>query len=185
MRTARAWKPRTAGVALALAAVALLFAACGNGSASPGVASGGSTTTSTSPSSAAAGNSGSPPSVIEAALKFVSSMRTHGVPNMPDPIPGGGYSRSALNAANPNSPQFMSAEKPCRSYAVAAGFGHTPAEIAKHVAQETAEDACIRKHGVPDMPDPNSQGEQSFPQGISPSTTQFQKAEKACAYLNP
>lgn len=201
MRSARTTKLRAAGVGLAIGAIAVLFAACGNGSVSPGVASIGSTTT-TSPSSAVTGGSGGPPSPAESKLqlKLVTCLRSHGVPNMPDPLPSGGFSRSALEAAagirisgqfpasdltNLASPRFDAALKACSSIAIASGFEHTPAEIEKHVQQETAEDQCIRKHGVPTMPDPNAQGQQSFPPGITPTTPQFEKAQKACAYLNP
>ena len=118
-------------------------------------------------------------------LEFTSCLRAHGVPNFPDPLAGGGFARSALDAVDQGSPQFKAALIACRALAIATGFEHTPAEIEKHVEQLSAEDACIRKHGVPDMPDPNAQGSQSFPTGISPSTRQFQLAEKACAYLNP
>jgi hypothetical protein len=66
------------------------------------------------------------------------------------------------------------------------GFVHTQAEIRRHVQQEVAESACMRKHGVPDMPDPNSQGAIVFPPGgPNPSQPQFQAAQKKCAYLNP
>lgn len=191
MRTTQRTKLRVTGVGLALGAVAVLFAACG-GAARPGVANVGSTTMSTlaSPSE----NSGDTAAQTKAGLRFVTCMRTHGVPNMPDPLPAGGFSRNALSAAEgisvsadetSASSQFKAALRACQSTAVAYGFVHTPAQNAKHLAQETAEDACIRKHGVPNWPDPNAQGMQTFPQGITPSTPQFEKAQKVCAYLNP
>ena len=44
----------------------------------------------------------------------------------------------------------------------------------------------MRKHGVPDMPDPNAQGQMIFPPGgPNPSQQQFQAAQRHCAYLNP
>lgn len=114
---------------------------------------------------------------------------------MPDPLPGGGFSRSALNAVagtpyeSPNrqlgSPKFQASVKACMSEAIASGFVHTPAEIAQHDRQLLAEDECIPKHGVPDMPGPTDQGAQPFPPGITPSSSLFQKAQNHCAYLNP
>ena len=118
-------------------------------------------------------------------LEFTTCIRSHGVPQFPDPLPSGGFARSALGAIDPKSPQFTAAVKACWSLAVATGFVQTPAELDRHRLQLSAEDACIRKHGVPNMPDPDAQGSQALPPGIRPSSPQFQAAEKACAYLNP
>lgn len=173
-------------VVLAFVVAGVLATACGAGSASPGIASVGSTTTTVAPS-APAGNSGGPPSAgqTKQMLAFVTCMRSHGVSNFPDPLSTGGFSRRAMNAVDQNSPQFRASLKSCRSLAIATGFVHTPVELAKHLEQLTAEDECIRRHGVRNWPDPNAQGGQSFPPGISPSTPRFQKAQAACAYLNP
>ncbi len=58
----------------------------------------------------------------EQALKFSACMRTHGVPNFPDPkfSSGGGGVRVTLKASgsggiNPSSPQFQAAQKACQS----------------------------------------------------------------------
>ena len=156
---------RAGPVAISFVVVGVLAAACSGGPASP-----------------AAAHTRSQASEL---LPFSSCIRAHGVPSFPDPQPGGGFARSALNAIDVDSPQFQSAEKACRSLAIASGFEHTPAELQKHIEQLTAQDACLRKHGVPNMPGPDAQGQQSFPSGISPKTPQFQAAEKHCAYLNP
>lgn len=185
---------RVGMTAAALVAVGFLAAACG-GASRPGVASVGSTTTSTlaSPSD----NSGDTVAQTEAGLKFVSCMRSHGVPKMPDPLPAGGFSRNALSAAEGipasedahvgggrdetlASSQFKAALKACESTAVAYGFVHTPAMIAKYVERDTEEDACIRKHGYPTMPDPTAQGQQMLPSGIDTSSPRFQHVEKIC-----
>jgi hypothetical protein len=118
-------------------------------------------------------------------LAFVSCLRAHGLPKFPDPLPGGGFSRTALDGIDEGSPQFQAAEKACRALAIATGFEHTPAEIAEHVRQELAESACLRQHGVPDPPEPNAQGTMIFPSGVNPMQPQFQAAQKICAYLNP
>src|ERR1022692_191984 len=158
------WR-RAGPVAAAFVLVGVLAAACGGGPASPGAAHTGSQTSE--------------------LLLFSACIRAHGVPNFPDPRPAGGFARSALNGINPQSPQFQAAEKACSSLAIASGFEHTPAELQKHIEQLIAQDACIRKHGVPNMPGPDAQGQQSFPSGITPNSPQFQAAQKACAYLNP
>jgi hypothetical protein len=157
---------RVGVLAATVAGIALLAAACGGGSASSGGARTGS--------------------MQSKLLAFSSCIRAHGVPGFPDPQPGGGFARSALNPIDLNSPQFRAAEKACRSLAIASGFEHTPAELQKHVQQEIAESLCMRKHGVPNMPLPNAQGQIVFPAGgPNPSQPQFQAAQKHCAYLNP
>ena len=137
--------------------------------AAPAVNSGGSTTA----------------SQLKAELGYSTCMRSHGLRTFPDPRSQGGYSRTAVQAATQNVPRYQAAETACRSIAISAGFVHTPAQIQQHVRQLTAEDECIRKHGMPNMPDPSSQGFQTFPSGITPDSPVFQAAQKACAYLNP
>jgi hypothetical protein len=121
-------------------------------------------------------------------LAYSRCMRAHGVPRFPDPKPGGGYSRSAVQAVGGQfSPQVQAAQKHCQQQAAAAGFTHTAAQIRKHVKQLVAFAACMRKHGMPNFPDPNAQGGfvGSPGSGWDPSSPQFQAAQKACAYLNP
>lgn len=75
-------------------------------------------------------NGGMPPSpaeqtrMQEQALKFSACMRSHGVPNFPDPefSHGGGAVRIRIGAKpgsaggiDPNSPQFQAAQKACQS----------------------------------------------------------------------
>ncbi len=117
----------------------------------------------------------------EALLAFSGCIRAHGVSNFPDPQPGGGFARAALGAVDENSPQFLSADKSCRSL----GFDHAPGYIQKHVQQEIAQSECMRKHGVPNMPLPDAQGQITFPPGLTPRSPGFQAAQKHCAYLNP
>lgn len=172
-----------------LAGFAIGAAACG-GSASPGVAKFGSTTTSTSgPSTGAgsSGNSGSAPATMTALLKLTGCMQSHAIPNFPDPSPGGGYSRGALNAVDPNSPQYQAALKACRSDEIAAGWIHTAAQDAQHDRQLLAYAECMRKNGVTNFPDPVNGGF-SVPAGSSGfdvTSPAFQKADKTCAHLNP
>jgi hypothetical protein len=74
-RHLRAWRaPRTGAVVIATAALGLLAAACSGSPSSAG--SGGST--------AAGGSAGSP-----SAVAYSACMRSHGVPNFPDPSSSG------------------------------------------------------------------------------------------------
>jgi len=113
-------------------------------------------------------------------------MRSHGEQNFPDPIEGGGYSRSAMQAVDPGSTQFRSAEKACASLAVASGFEHTSAQIQEHVKVLLAVAECMRAHGV-DFPDPNSAGAIIVTNGSqwNPDSPTFRAASKICNRLNP
>lgn len=46
---------------------------------------------------------------------------------------------------------------------------------------------CMRKHGVPDFPDPNAQGQIAFSSasGVDPGSGQFQQAQQTCQKLLP
>jgi hypothetical protein len=42
---------------------------------------------------------------------------------------------------------------------------------------------CMRKHGLPDFPDPTSSGQLQLPSGMTTSSPAFQKGAKVCGYL--
>jgi hypothetical protein len=46
-------------------------------------------------------------------------------------------------------------------------------------------DACLRKHGVPNMPDPSPGKGSPLPPGVDPSSPRFQKALRKCVKLVP
>jgi hypothetical protein len=51
----------------------------------------------------------------QAALKYAACLRSHGVPNFPDPVFSGGGMRQTLPpGVNPGSAQFKAAEQACR-----------------------------------------------------------------------
>ena len=49
------------------------------------------------------------------ALKFSACMRSHGVPNFPDPTFSGGGVQLHVTGIDPNSPQMVAAQKACQS----------------------------------------------------------------------
>jgi hypothetical protein len=51
----------------------------------------------------------------QAMLRFAQCMRSHGVPNFPDPQPGGALDL-AQKVAAPNSPQVKATEHTCRNF---------------------------------------------------------------------
>jgi hypothetical protein len=69
--------------------------------------------------------------VRESALKLSQCMRTHGVPNFPDPVVSGGGVQLKLraggaNGIDPESPQFRAAQKACQSLAPGGKGGPGP-----------------------------------------------------------
>jgi hypothetical protein len=179
---------RTGALVTAMVAFGLLTAACGGGSAGPGVASLGKTTTTVS----SAAQSASTAANYRDAVAYAQCMRTHGVPNMPDPTSSGAFlsKRGTLNGVSgvdPNSPQFASANKTCE-HLLPNGGNITPAEQQKALAQALKYVHCMRTHGVPNMPDPSTSGGGVgliLGPGVSPSSPQFQSAQQACRSFQP
>jgi len=90
-------------------------------------------------------------------------MRTHGVPNMPDPKQPTATSldqRGTMNGVagiDPNSSSYQKADKSC-SHLLPNGGQLTPAEQQKAIANALKFVQCLRTHGIPNMPDPIASG---------------------------
>ena len=152
-------------VALAVTCSALAIAACGS--------SGKSTTT---PSSSA----------LAPALKFAACMRSHGVPNFPDPTSNAGPTNGAAsaNGATPSvgtvdkhSPAVEAAAKACNS------LTHSAPSAAQNVQRtgptlKFAE--CMRSHGVTNFPNPTTDGTAPTVGTIDKQSPAVQAAAKAC-----
>jgi hypothetical protein len=112
-------------------------------------------------------------------------MRSHGITNFPDPNSNGVISGAISDGVNPNSPQFQAAQKACQKYA---GEGTpSPQQQAQAAANGLKYAQCMRAHGVPDFPDPNSNGGiaitgngGSTNSDLNPNSAQFQAAQKVC-----
>jgi hypothetical protein len=114
--------------------------------------------------------------------KFASCMRSHGVPNFPDPNANGTITFSGMN---PDSPGFKKAQDACKKYTPNGGQPPSPAQQARAQAAALKFSACMRSHGVPKFPDPQfSAGRTSLrigrDSGIDPNSLTFQAAQKAC-----
>jgi hypothetical protein len=190
---------RAIGLAAAsLAALGLLVAGCGGGGGSPQVASLGGDTTTTSqndtggePSGSSSSSSGTSRSIGGGSfslggsgsqlMRFAACMRSHGIPNFPDPNAQGVISGNL----DPGSPQFQQAQRAC-SKDLPHGGTPTPAQEAQMRSQALAYSACMRSHGLPNFPDPDflSGGRVALKitagTGIDPRSPQFQAAQKAC-----
>lgn len=184
---------RVGRLSLVLVPVGLcvLAAGCGGGS-HPGVASlGAATTTTSEPSPAPSLNKVNPADV---ALAFVSCMRKHGEPNMPEPNidKSGNHVSIGINVGagiDPNSPLFAAATNACKHLlphdgVPTGGQTITPADQADYLKGAV----CMRAHGFPTFPDPTFQNNSvafNTHTPIDTNSAQFQRALKTCQKLIP
>jgi hypothetical protein len=107
-------------------------------------------------------------------------MRSHGVPNFPDPSSNGGTVITPSMGINTRSPQFISARNTCARLI----GGGTSASSPQNLAQELKYSKCMRAHGVPNFPDPSSNGAiTGSSKGINPQSAAFQNAQRTCQKL--
>ena len=120
---------------------------------------------------------------LEYVLSYAECMRTHGVPNFPDPVRSGG-NISFNPKADSNSPQFTSANNNCKHLLPDNGGLPTAAQIAAETTKLLEWAHCMRTHGLPNFPDPKiiSNSRQFGIQlaGVDPRSPQFQAAQKVC-----
>jgi hypothetical protein len=184
---------RRIAILIGLALLAVTAAGCGNKPTSAGVAQLPSASTTTTTTSQNAGSL-TGKSKRESLYRFSACMRSHGVPNFPDPQPsGGGVSLTidSHNGLNPDAPQFKAASKSCEKLLPNDGKAD-PAAVARDRAQMLKFSACMRSHGLTDFPDPTvSGGDVQLSLGdkrnssLNPSSPAFQAAQKACQSLMP
>jgi hypothetical protein len=126
-----------------------MAAGCGSSSGKQ-LAQLGSTTTTTGSASTSGG------SATSQIRGYARCMRSHGVPDFPDPNSGGQISKTEVVAARQENPsQFDSADGACDHLLPSGGGnGETPAEIAQDWTQDRQFAQCMRHHGVPNWPDP-------------------------------
>jgi hypothetical protein len=151
-RRPRRAQPPAARIAVAIiatAALALLAAACSSPSST---AAGGSPD---------AGDSSSSPS----AVSYSACMRSHGVPNYPDPSDGQ-LPKGGAQAFRVSSSVFSAAQSACHSLLPNAGSFQEqasqctlagdcpPAVVQQMMATDRKFAQCMRSHGVPNWPDP-------------------------------
>jgi hypothetical protein len=130
---------RRRGLPIAVAAVscAVAIAACG----------------STGPTNSRSGPTAK--SKEAGALDFAKCMRSHGVPNFPDPkVNGQGIQLLGPSSGiNPQSPAFQSAQTSCQHLLPGGGPGSGPPSAQAH-AQLLQISECMRRHGISSFPDP-------------------------------
>ncbi len=169
-------------VAVAFMGLVALAAGCG-GPNGPAVSSSGPST-----GKGASTSTRSSSGVMAQALAYARCMRSHGVPDFPDPTPGpGGGFAFQINGSpgsdlDRNDPRRQAAGAACRS--LLPGGEQAPALSARKLAAEVKWAQCMRSHGLPGFPDPNAQG--AFDSSrFDDSSPAFQTASKACTALEP
>ena len=80
-------------------------------------------------------------------------MRTHGVPNFPDPGSGGGIQLAPSSAINTQSPAFQSAQSACQKL-LPGGLPGVGGHSATRIKQGVKLAECMRAHGLATFPDP-------------------------------
>ncbi len=190
IRRARPPAARTAAAIIATAGLTLV-AGC-SGSSSTG--SGGSPN---------AGGSASSPS----AVGFSACMRSHGVPDYPDPDSSGTLPKPDAQAFGVSSSQFSAAQRACQHLLPATGgsltastlqqcylAGACPQALVQHALNAGREfSRCMRSHRVPNWPDPtiDSEGRPVFnitvprppPPQVSTAISECERLEHAGSLL--
>jgi hypothetical protein len=109
------------------------------------------------------------------ALQFSQCMRANGLPNFPDPGPGG-YQITPGSGINPLSPANQAAFNACEKYLPQSG--HPPPIPQSERQQELKFAQCMRANGVPNFPDPGANGAIQFPiDSPIPQSPAFQRAQ--------
>ena len=157
-----------ASVAGLLAGLTLLASACG-GSSSPDVAVLGTARSTTTTAASEHGTS------QDAAVAFSHCMRSHGVPNFPDPDAHGGF--PSFHVTVPKQ-AARAADDACRHLLPRSGVG-TPQGRQQKFTFALKVARCLRVHGYPTFPDPGASGQQ-IPPGIDTNSPQFQTVELRC-----
>jgi hypothetical protein len=182
---------RTAAALIAAVVLAVSAAAC-NGSSSSGGSGG------------APGAEGS--SNPASAVGYSHCMRSHGVPNFPDPDSSGQLPKGDAQRFGVSSSQLQSGRQACQnllpknSQAINANSiqqcmlaGDCPRALVQQVLTEERNFAgCMRSHGVPHWPDPtiDSQGRPVFvvsisKDGFDPYSAQIWAKGNECSRLMP
>jgi hypothetical protein len=150
---------------IASAGLALLAACSGRpSSADPGGA----------PS--ASGQSGSP-----SAVAFSHCMRSHGIPDFPDPTSGGGVPKVTPQQAGVSNARFQAAQRACARL-----LQPSQAQLPQIMTGLLNFARCMRAHGIPNWPDPTTDrsGQPVFDiPGIDPDSPRVSNTADACTHL--
>ncbi len=112
-------------------------------------------------------------------------MRSHGVPNFPDPAPGGGFALRT-SGINFGAPAYLTAYNACVT--LLPGGTARPAITEAQQQGMIAKARCLREHAVPNFPDPffGPGGEGvgvNLPSGWNPHSPAVNHAAKTCLHV--
>jgi hypothetical protein len=120
-------------------------------------------------------------------------MRSHGVPDFPDPAGSGGIPKPAVVSAfkHVGNSEAEAAQNDCR-HLLPPG-GSLSGQAYRPVTAEDQQDylqaaACMRSHGITNFPDPTfSDGSVNLhiPSNVDTNSTQFNHARQICQKLIP
>jgi len=120
------------------------------------------------------------------AVAFAECMRSHGIPNFPDPTANGGFTKAALRRLGISKSKLQAAQAKCTAYLPSGGGSESiPTKDQKDYLKAAA---CLRRHGVPNFPDPVfSNGNVSFdiPSTINQHAPKVVRAIQTCQKLIP
>ena len=92
-------------------------------------------------------------------MAFAACMRSSGVPNFPDPSPGGGLLFRVTAGINRSSPAFRAARAKCQRLLPGGGPpgpGSTTHPSGRTLAKLLKIAECMRQHGISQFPDPRT-----------------------------
>jgi hypothetical protein len=130
--------PRTAAALIAAASMALLSASCSGGPSAAG----------------AGGPSNAGGSAHSRELAYARCVRSHGVPNFPDPGSSGEFNKTTLEQLAASNSQYPTATQTCAHLLPNSGGGPTAAQVRQEWTGMASFARCMRSHGVPGWPDP-------------------------------
>lgn len=120
-------------------------------------------------------------------VAFSGCMRSNGVPRYPDPDSSGKPPKKSAQQLGVSSTQFTAAQSSCRRFLPNGGRPPSQSQQQQVAAEAVSFARCVRSHGVPNFPDPGSDGRIPDPAtvGINQGSPKFQSANDACGKYRP
>jgi hypothetical protein len=121
-------------------------------------------------------------------LAFSRCIRSHGVPNFPDPNSSGVLPKSQVAQLIASNPQFPAAHRACERL-LPNGGQPTQAQVQQAWNDMRNFARCMRSHGVPDWPDPAPTSQQDqrpffhLPDSLDPNAPQITTKIRACQHV--
>jgi hypothetical protein len=116
-------------------------------------------------------------------------MRSHGLPNWPDPTSSGVFDKSKLRQTGYSVSQVRAVEDGACNHLLGGASSHGPTIPPADRADYLKAAACMRSHGFPDFPDPTFQTDNTvqtdIPSSVNQDSSQFKSAAATCTKLIP